>query len=342
MDLFTFRLAEIPIRHDSCRREVETFLGRHDLKLDDLLQRYFGVYKGEQLVGGAGYYGNVIKCVAVEADYRGEGIINALISHIIAELYQEGITAHFLFTKPENEFLFENLSFSTVEATHDVLLMESPRGAFAQYLNGLASFRKKGKIGALVMNCNPFTLGHQYLIEQASEYCDQLIIFVVEEDASVFPFPTRYRLVQEGVAHLPSVTVTPGGPYIISAATFPTYFIANQDDIVSAHAELDIKIFAKHICPAVGIVGRFVGEEPYSQVTRIYNETMLRDLPKYGIDITVFPRKHQDGDAISASRVRKLLAEGNLAQVRELVPDTTYRFLLSDEATTIIQKLRAI
>lgn len=341
MDLFTFRLTEIPIRQDLCRREVETFLGRHDLKLDDLLQRYFVVYKGEQLVGGAGYYGNVIKCVAVEAEYRGEGIVNALVSRIITELHREGITALSLFTKPENELLFANLSFAPVVATPDVLLMESPRGAFAQYLNGLAPLKKEGKTGAIVMNCNPFTFGHQYLIEQASKCCDQLLIFVVEEDASVFPFSVRYHLVQQGLEHLPNVSVTPGGPYIISAATFPTYFIADQDDIVSAHAELDIKIFAKHICPAAGITKRFVGEEPYSQVTRIYNETMLRDLPRHGIGITVFPRKQQEDEAISASRVRKLLAEGDLAQVRNLVPDSTYRFLLSDEAAGIIQKLRA-
>ena len=42
------------------------------------------------------------------------------------------------------------------------------------------------KFGAVVMNCNPLTLGHRYLIEQALKQCDYLMIFVVQEDKSFF------------------------------------------------------------------------------------------------------------------------------------------------------------
>ena len=37
------------------------------------------------------------------------------------------------------------------------------------------------------MNCNPFTLGHKYIVEKAARENDNVIIFVVEEDKSSFP-----------------------------------------------------------------------------------------------------------------------------------------------------------
>ena len=63
------------------------------------------------------------------------------------------------------------------------------------------------------MNCNPFTLGHRYLIEQASEKVDHLYVFVVEEDKSFFPFSDRIGLVKKGTADLKNITVKPSGKY---------------------------------------------------------------------------------------------------------------------------------
>ncbi len=74
------------------------------------------------------------------------------------------------------------------------------------------------------MNCNPFTLGHRYLIETCAEKCDMLIVFVVQEDKSYFLFEDRLSLVQEGCSDLENVCVTGSGEFILSSLTFSEYF----------------------------------------------------------------------------------------------------------------------
>ncbi len=203
---------------------------------------------------------------------------------------------------------------------------ESESVQLNEYLSSLVAF--KTVIGAIVMNCNPFTLGHRYLIEYAAEKCDRLYVFAVEEDLSFFPFTDRIDLIRKGVSDLKNVTVLPSGKFIISRTTFPAYFEkeASTDNTI-VDASSDIETFAKHIAPALNISVRFAGEEPLDNVTRQYNSQMKMLLPKYGIDFEVIPRKEIDGAVISASRVRKLLKENNFAEIEKLVPKTTLDYL---------------
>lgn len=340
MDPYAFIIEELRLNLASARAKAAAFLAARGLGLDSGIRKYYAVYHGDRMVGGGGYEGNVIKCVAVDPEFRGEGLTNALVSRIMGDLRRGGVENVFIFTKPENEVMFSSLGFSRVEATRDVLLLEFDSRGFSGYLGKLESIRSQGPCGAIVMNCNPFTLGHRYLVETAAARCGRLALFVVEEDASVFPFPVRLRLIESGVADLPEVTVVPGGDYIVSAATFPTYFLGDASDAARAHTELDITIFGRRIAPAAGIVARFAGEEPYSPVTRLYNEAMLRVLPALGVGVTVLPRKTSGGEAISASRVRALLAEGRIEETRSLVPPTTYEFLASDGVLPIVEDIR--
>ncbi len=85
---------------------------------------------------------------------------------------------------------------------------------------------------------------------------------------------------------------------------------------------------------------RFVGKEPYCPVTSVYNEIMKQVLPSHGIEVEEVERLTSSGDAISASRVRSLLADGKMDEVKALVPDTTYAFLVSPEAQSIFDKIR--
>ena len=177
------------------------------------------------------------------------------------------------------------------------------------------------------MNCNPFTLGHRYLIEQALEQCDYLVVFVVQEDKSVFPFDDRLRLIDEGTADLNNVIVVPSGRFVLSSLTFSEYFNKSelQDRIIDT--SLDVTVFAREIAPCLHITKRFAGEEPYDQVTRQYNEAMYRILPEYGIEFIEIPRKERDGEAISASRVRALLEKKDFNEIKSLVPECTFRYL---------------
>ncbi len=183
------------------------------------------------------------------------------------------------------------------------------------------------KIGSIVMNCNPFTLGHRYLIEQAAANCDHLIIFVVQEDKSIFPFDDRLQLVDAGTADLKNVTVVPSGRFIISSLTFSEYFNKSELQDQTVDSSMDVTLFAKEIAPCLNITARYVGEEPYDKVTRQYNDMLHAILPRYGIEFVEIPRKEWDGKPISASRVRELLKDRNFGQIERIVPATTLEYL---------------
>lgn len=187
----------------------------------------------------------------------------------------------------------------------------------------------KPVIGAAVMNCNPFTLGHRYLIETAAKQCDHLVVFVVEEDKSIFPFADRLKLVEEGTRDIPNVKVIPSGSFVLSSLTFSEYFNKSelQDRIIDT--SLDVMVFAQEIAPCLNVTKRFAGEEPFDNVTRQYNETMSRILPQYGIEFVEIPRKELDSEPISASRVRRLLDEKKFDELSGLVPQTTFEYLCS-------------
>ena len=178
------------------------------------------------------------------------------------------------------------------------------------------------------------------MIEYAASKCRYLHVFVLWEEKSSFPAEIRYRLVKEGVRHLSNVILHKGRDYIISHATFPSYFIKTYEQWAETYARLDIDIFAKHIAPALGIRKRFAGEEPYCRVTAVYNKVMQEVLPAHGIDIQVVPRAGINGKPVSASLVRALIRSGAVDKVRELVPESVYSFLLSSEAEDIIRQIQ--
>lgn len=177
------------------------------------------------------------------------------------------------------------------------------------------------------MNCNPFTLGHQYLVEYAAARVVKLYIFVVEEDKSEFPFADRIELVKQGVKNFPNVEVLPSGKFIISQQTFSGYFNKAELQDVQVDSSEDVEIFGREIAPTLGITIRFAGEEPKDNVTRQYNETMKKILPHYGVEFCEIPRKEFGDEPISASSVRAALKVGDFDKIRNLVPDTTFLYL---------------
>lgn len=198
-----------------------------------------------------------------------------------------------------------------------------------RYFTGF-NYKRYEKIGAIVMNCNPFTYGHRYLIEQALMMIDFLIIFVVQEDKSLFSFGERFAMVCESVKDLKCVMAVPSGPYILSKTTFPEYFIKEADEDIVQNAENDITFFAEQIAPHLNIRYRFVGEEPEDMVTNEYNLAMKRILPKYDIELIEVPRKEQGGKCISASLVRECLENNDIDQLKTLVPESARKILFGE------------
>lgn len=221
--------------------------------------------------------------------------------------------------------------------SHPVEAVRTPGGSCAA---GPAALDQRERVGAIVMNANPFTLGHRYLVEQARAACGVLHLFMVSEDVSLVPFSVRKKLIQEGTKDIPGIIYHEAGSYIISSATFPAYFQKGDNAVIRSQAGIDARIFTR-IAAALGITDRFVGDEPTSVVTGIYNEILSTALPEAGVACHIIPRKEADGKAISASTVRSCIHDGRLEDIRGLVPETTYRYFTSPEAAPVIGRIQA-
>ena len=323
--------------------DVREFLEKFSLTFTEQVDYTVALYKENKIVATGSFAGEVLRNIAIDDSLRGEGITSTVISHLMREAGQRGIYHYFIFTKPDKAHLFSNLGFKEIARVEPyAVLLEGGLGSVESYCQEMAVKVDKlppGERASLVVNCNPFTLGHQAVIAKAAAENPGVVVLVVSEEGSLFPFDVRYRLIQEGVAQYDNVVVVPGGKYIISAATFPGYF-TRGDETVAAQTQLDITIFAKYVAPALGITSRYVGDEPYCAVTKAYNQAMFDILPDYQIDVREMPRVGIDGKFISASRVRELIRQNGWDEIRTLVPDTTYKYLLSPEATHIIEKIK--
>lgn len=354
------------------RQRIEAFLKRNGLRFDDM-HYYAAVTDDDgEMIAGGGLKGNVIKCVAVDDAHKGEAIANTLISHLIAHANEEGHSNVMLFTKPKNRQLFESLSFRLLAEAPEAVLMETGIGGINNTVEALKKIREEGEVckennkeckkeektnlnittpqhlnpstpqplttttplrGVVVMNCNPFTLGHRYLIEQAAKQVERLFVMVVREDCSLFAYAERKAMVEQGVAHLENVTVIDGSEYAISQATFPTYFLKRLDDAADTQMLLDLDLFRRHIAPALGTTVRFVGTEPTDRLTRRYNQLMHEVLA----DVREIVRLEKEDNVVSASRVRKAMEQGDMSTIRQLVPPTTLPYIIAHLATQALQ-----
>lgn len=242
---------------------------------------------------------------------------NEIIARYIYESTKINLEKNDILRESSNELLLINYSDS-----HDI------PSELQGYIDYLETYVRGGENnGAIVMNCNPFTLGHKYLIEYAASQVKYLYIFVVQEDKSYFSFDDRLKLVMEGVRDIQNVIVIPSGKFIISADTFPGYFMKENDPNIIVDTSSDVRIFGKYIAPKLGIRIRFAGEEPIDNVTRQYNQTMKSILPEYGVEFMEIQRKKIGDNYISASFVRELIEKGELNKLHDYVPQSTYTYL---------------
>lgn len=346
------------------RRQIETFLQANGLRYDDV--DYYAALVDEssdEMIAGGGLKGCVIKCVAVVDGHKGEAVANVIVSHLLAKANEDGYQCVKLYTKPHNRQLFESLSFRLIAEAPNAIMMETGVGGIERWSDELRitndelgvkndelgvtndelgvrndelrikSVRKP--IGAIVMNANPFTLGHRFLVEQSSELVERLYVVVVREDCSMFSYSERKAMVIQGVRDIGNVVVVDGSDYAVSAATFPTYFLKQISDATDTQITLDLDIYRRRIAPALGATVRFFGSEPTDPLTRRYNELMHQQL---GEDhVHEIQRKQQDGIPISASRVRKAMLEGRLWDAIQMVPPTTIPYIIGHLASMALQ-----
>ena len=303
------------------------FLRSAHLSPDIMTDSTVLVWENDEIIASGSRYGNLLKCIAVDENHRGEDLTATVLTTLRQDAFENGFSHLFLYTKPDNKLLFSSLFFYPIAQTDSVLLMENKKGGIDEFLKNLPCEKISGKVGALVMNCNPFTLGHRYLAETASRECDRVYIFVLSEDKSRFSAKDRMEMVKRGTKDLENVTVLPTGPYLISSATFPTYFLKETSDISDVQCRLDIEIFAKYFVPKFSITHRYVGSEPLCPVTKSYNRILARNLPEHNVELIEIARKEEAGSPISASLVRKLIDNGKIEEAKKLLPKTTVEYL---------------
>lgn len=327
---------------ESEKLKWSNLLNQEGIKSEDNIDEVFGLFENDNLVATASRYQNVIKCVAVDSNYQGGEFFNQIISHIMNRNTELGYFNHYVYTKPASKQAFKYLGFKEIEEVDGKLVfMENAMMGFDLFLTNLSNQKISVKnISSIVMNANPFTLGHQYLVEYAASQSEHLFIFVLSEEMSVFTANMRMNLVKAGTAHLENVTVMSTESYMVSNATFPSYFLKESDDTTKIQARLDARIFANHIAPAAKITKRFVGNEPFSKSTNIYNEALKQEF-KDKLELVVIDRvENDDNDVISATKVRNLLINDDLETAKKYVPQTTYDFLVSKEGAKVIEQLK--
>ena len=373
-------IVEVPLGSPHFHDRVERFLGANGLRME-ALDSYYTVQDADgNILAGAGISKDIIKCVAVAPDMRSEGLLTPLISRI-----NSGRGNLKVFTKPEYQPLFESLGFKLLASAPLAILLENGRGLqqYCEYLkdinpssealspaseeNYFLGHRPKNQFssssttparftspvlprtGVIVMNANPFTLGHKHLIDKALEQVDLLYVIPVKEDVSLFPYAERLAMIQAASApsstenyfsgrrpknqfsassatptHADAVKVLEGSDYSISAATFPTYFLKDLTEASETQMRLDLDLFSRHIAPALGATVRFAGSEPTDILTAQYNKLMAEVLPKHGIEFVEIPRTD-----VSATAVRKALAEGDFRAAAAMCPATTRPYFLA-------------
>ena len=328
----TIDIQELPLSVPMIRRQVEDFLGSNGLRLGEVDLYLAALSEEGTILAGGGLQRDILKCLAVSAEARSLGLSVPLISRLISVASERGFTNVKVFTKPENRSVFESLGFRLLAEAPKAILMENGRGLedYCHYLRGHQA------PGVIVMNANPFTWGHHYLVEQASSSCQaqegqrNITIIPVKEDVSRFPYSERLAMIRTGCDHL--ADVVEGSDYQISAATFPTYFLKDLSDAAETQMRLDIDLFGRHIATALGARVRFVGTEPADPLTARYNALMKELLPAYGIDVVEIPRLADAGGPVTATRVRALLDEGRFKAASAFTPASTWPYLLADLA----------
>lgn len=328
-----YSLKRIWVDREGPQREQWLDLMKRSNLSTDLTSDYvIGVYNEatNALVATGGYSHNIIQGVAICKDAQSNNLLNTVTTHLMQEIKSTGQSKTYVYTKPKNVKYFKSMGFKELVQTDSIAFMEAGLPSFESYLQKISQHHVRGNNSAIVMNANPFTKGHQFLVSYASQHSDHVYVFVLTEDRSFFSAQDRLAMVKLGTAHLDNVTVIPTDDYMVSQTTFPTYFLKDkgilEEDKVRFQAEIDAKLFKERIANALDIKTRFVGEEPYSPLTDIYNEVMKSTFSDE-LALKVIPRHDVDGDIISATKVRNALEEGDEDLAFKYLPQTTIDYI---------------
>lgn len=312
------------------KKRITAFLQEFGLKYERQIDSTLYIEFDGEIVATVSTCKYIIKCLAVNLDYRSENLAGVLVSEVIKRFHEEDIFYYQVFTKPEYCNVFISLGFRPLIQTDKVTVLEGGDGDIHEtiqamkvqmkYSLGADSVERGCDIGCVVINGNPFTNGHVKLVEYAAAKHKYVLVFVLEEEGSYFTFKERYTMAYLALKPYSNVLVIPSSKYIISKATFPGYFLKTVDRTTREYALYDALIFLEYFMPLLNIKKRYVGEE-VKRYMRIYNQTLGMVL---GDKIEVVERFKEDDEVISASKFRELIKEGKRDEAFQLIPRTNY------------------
>lgn len=320
--------------------ELKNFL--KNFRVDfDIPDTTYVVRKDGKIIATGSIDDNILKYFFLDCNYSGQGVIKSIFNKLQEHIFDQGYKSYFAYTTPYNKHIFESLGLREVCSTDKVSLLEGGSYNIEQWIEDIRRKLgvKLGNRGAIVANCNPMTLGHKYLITEAMESVDQLLVFVVEEDVSDFPFEARYEIVKEELKAYDKIKVLKGGPYIISKGTFPTYFTKKKDHQLDVYTQLDATIFAEKIAKGLAIDTRFIGTENQDLISDAYNSAIIRALNENNLETRLIARLKIGDKTVSATKVRRLIGEGKVDKTYKFLTSSTKKFLNTKSGKSVIQKI---
>ena len=352
-------IQELPLSLPFFRNQVEAFLRENGLRMEELDHYYACTSPDGSILAGAGIKADIIKCVAVAPSARSEGFMLPLLSRVVSDAAAKGVLNLKVFTKPENREIFESIGFKVLASAPKAVLMENGRG-LEKYCEYLLCQRQPSarKCGVIVMNANPFTLGHKYLIEKALEQVDHLFVIPVKEDASAFPYLERIAMIRAAIQ--PDSSVMPDSDRASAQPSAEQNYFSgrcpkNQFSSANAspaHADARITVlegsdycisaatfptyFLKDLSDAaetqmrldIDLFERHIMPALGATVRFVGSEPLDPLTARYNAlmhNAVVIPRL----EAISASRVRAAIEAGDYASAAALCPSTTHPYLLA-------------
>ena len=178
--------------------QMDALLAREGIERDRNLTYSAAIYDDDgQMIATGSLFENTLRCLAVDGAHRGEGLMAVIVAHLVQAQIERGHTHLFLYTKVDSAKFFAPLGFTEIARVDGRLVfMENRRDGFSRYLKSLAPYAGERPSAALVMNANPFTLGHEALVARAAKENERVVLFVLSEDRSLVPYSDRMAMVK--------------------------------------------------------------------------------------------------------------------------------------------------
>ena len=248
--------------------------------------------------------------LAIAPAERG-GSSSAPSTELARRAFAAGHDALFVFTKPECVTSFEAMNFSLLASDGRAALLEHGRG-LERYLEANRGAVREGANGAVVVNCNPFTLGHRHLVEEAARAVEMPCSWsarIARRSRSTCACGSCAKDARSPERPRPRHVALRGERGDARGTSW------KRGDAAAIQLELDLLLFAQRIAPFFHVRRRFFGTEPTAR-RRARTPTGCAGSSRRSGSRRWRSRGEARGVAISASRVRAAPGTGTSTDSR--------------------------